>query len=189
MQTSWLASQNTSFLPLSIQLASSKVITRLYFQDITGLFYKLVHKAKLSAYMWDITSRSIVFLCIHVFWSGHQLTWLATATWWWVAFLPSWFYFKFFATASCFLFFLLRHPQWSAPLHPKHTSRSQMNGRCAVFCSNSWLWLNEACCNGKAPEVITLRKNTFYFFWIQCFRFKRLLSLKHFCAFVHFQLK
>lgn len=46
----------------------------------------------------------LCFLCIHVFWSGHQHTWLATATWWWVAFLPSWFRFKFFATASCFFF-------------------------------------------------------------------------------------
>ena len=178
MQTSWLASQNTSFLPLSIQLASSKVITRLYFQDITGLFYKLVHKAKLLCFCAFTSSGLVISLRD---WpprrdGGLHFSQVDSIS----SFLPQ---------PAAFFFFLLRHPQWSAPLHPKHTSRSQMNGRCAVFCSNSWLWLNEACCNGKAPEVITLRKNMFYFFWIQCFRFKRLLSLKHFCAFVHFQLK
>lgn len=150
--------------------------------------FELVHEAKLTVYMWDITSHSIVFLCIHVFWSGHQLTWLATATWWWVAFLPSWFRFKFFATASCFFspFFGTLSGLHRCTLNTLPALKWM--GGVLFLQQRLTLWLNEACCNGKAPEGITMRKTMFYFFCIQHFRFKRLvffsfffLNWAHFC--------
>lgn len=155
------------------------MIARLYFQDGTSLFWTGARGQTDSLHVRHHVTLHCVFVhsCLLV-WSsayviGHRDVMVGCIS-------PKLIPFQVFCHSQLLFFPLLRHPQRSAPLHPKHTSRTQMNGRCAVFCSNAWLWLNEACCNGKAPKGITMRKTMFYFFCIQHFRFKRLVFFSFF---------
>lgn len=130
------------------------MIARLYFQDGTSLFWTGALGQTDSLHVRHHVTLHCVFVhsCLLV-WSsayviGHRDVMVGCIS-------PKLILFQVFCHSQLLFFPLLRHPQRSAPLHPKHTSRTQMNGRCAVFCSNAWLsdWMRPAVM-GKPPRVL-----------------------------------